>query len=88
MAEPKTSQPSRQLNNDSQERYPDEQDPVAIADDMMRKPVNRTVSPDSTAVEGAPGANTSIESLDGQMGPDEISEPDEVIKNNEAKLHH
>jgi hypothetical protein len=25
---------------------------------------------------------------DGQLGPDEISEPDEVRKSNEAKLHH
>jgi hypothetical protein len=55
---------------------------------MMSRPANRTVSPSSDAVEGAPGALTSVESLDGQMGPDEISEPDEVIKNNEAKLHH
>ena len=25
--------------------------------------------------------------LDGQLGPDEISEPDELIKNTEAKRH-
>jgi hypothetical protein len=87
MAQRKRDEP-RQLSNDEKQRYPDEQDPVAVADDMMRKPGNRTVSPSRSAVEGAPGANTSIESLDGQMGPDEISEPDEVIKNNEAKLHH
>jgi hypothetical protein len=87
MAEQRSS-PSSQLSNDDKQRFPDEQDPVAIADDMMRRPPNRTVSPHSHAVEGAPGVNTSIESLDGQMGPDEISEPDEVIKNNEAKLHH
>jgi hypothetical protein len=76
------------MSDDKKQRYPDEQDPVAIADDMMSRPANRTVSPRSDAVEGAPGVHTSIESLDGQMGPDEISEPDEVIKNNEAKLHH
>ena len=76
------------MSNNKGQRYPDEQDPVAIADDMMSRPANRTVSPSSDAVEGAPGAHTSIESLEGQMGPDEISEPDEVIKNNEAKLHH
>jgi hypothetical protein len=76
------------MSNNKKQRYPDEQDPVAIADDMLSRPANRTVSPSSDAVEGAPGAHTSIESLDGQMGPDEISEPDEVIKNNEAKLHH
>jgi hypothetical protein len=76
------------VSSNKKQRYPDEQDPVAIADDMMQRPSNRTVSPSGDAVEGAPGANTSVEALDGQMGPDEISEPDEVIKNNEAKLHH
>ena len=65
---------------------PDDQDPVAIANEMLSKPSNRTVSPSSDAVEGAPG-RPSLDSLEGQMGPDEISEPDEVIKNKQAKLH-
>ena len=76
------------MNDNEKRRDPDEQDPAAIAEDMMSRPPNRTVSPSGDAVEGAPGAPPSIEALDGQMGPDEISEPDEVIKNNEAKLHH
>jgi len=75
-----------ELKSDKQ-RYPDEQDPVDIADDRISRPANRTVSPSGDAVEGAPGAHT-FASLDGQLGPDEISEPEEVIKNNEAKLHH
>lgn len=38
-------------------------------------------------VDAAPAA-AEAHAPDGQLGPDEISEPDEVIKNNEAKLHH
>ena len=76
------------VNDNKNQRYPEEQDPVAIADDMMPTQSNRTVSPSRDALEGSAGPQASVESLDGQMGPDEISEPDEVIKNNEAKLHH
>ena len=75
------------MTDNTKDPYPDEQDPVTVADKMLSKPSNRTISPSSDAVEGAPG-RASVETLDGQMGPDEISEPDEVIKNNEAKLHH
>jgi hypothetical protein len=39
-------------------------------------------------MEGAPGRPTGVESVDGQLGPDEISDPAEVIRNNEAKQHH
>jgi len=73
-------------DNSANHRSPEEQDPVDIADEMLSKPSNRTVSPRGDALEGSPGA-PPIEVLDGQMGPDEISEPEEVIKNNEAKLH-
>lgn len=63
---------------------------------------NRTISPSADAMTGAPGpsgADTpderaetqaspiAAEELEGQLGPDEISEPDEVVKNNEAKIH-
>jgi hypothetical protein len=65
-----------------------EDDPVNVADDLLRDAENRTLSPHADAMEGAPGPAGDIEQLDGQLGPDEISEPDEVIKNNEAKLHH
>ncbi len=65
---------------------PDEQ-PVELADDMLRKPEHRTLSPSADAMEGAAGPHMTAESLDGQLGPDEISDPDEIIKNNEAKHH-
>ena len=64
-----------------------EDDPIEIANDMLSHADNRTVSPRADAMEGAPGS-APAEMLDGQLGPDEISEPDEVVKNNEAKLHH
>lgn len=55
---------------------------------MLRRSPNRTMSPSRDAMEGAPGRPLTDESVDGQLGPDEISEPDEVMKNNQAKLHH
>lgn len=61
------------------------EDPVA-ADDMVPDAGNPITSPAGS--ESASGHRVAAESLEGQLGPDEISEPDEVIKNNEAKLHH
>ena len=75
--------------NTENHRHPDDQDPVEIANDMLRtNSENRTISPSADDMEGASGAHAPTESLDGQLGPDEISEPDEVVKNNEAKQHH
>ena len=36
---------------------------------------------------GTQHVDSSPAEHDGQLGPDEISEPDEVMKNNEAKVH-
>jgi hypothetical protein len=62
---------------------------VELADAMSRRHENRTISPHGNDVEAAAGAlpNTDAEEDDGQLGPDEISDPDEVIKNHEAKHH-
>jgi hypothetical protein len=65
----------------------DDQDAVAMADTMLKRPVNRTVSPSGDAVEAAAGPSPGV-ALDGQLGPDELPEPEEVILNNEAKLAH
>ena len=64
-----------------------DEDPIEIANEMLTRADNRTLSPRADAMEGAPGPPAG-ELLDGQLGPDEISEPDEVVKNNEAKSHH
>jgi hypothetical protein len=69
----------KQLSND---------DPVATADEMSRRTPDRTLSPHADAMEGAPGRPAGVDALDGQLGPDEISEPDEVVMNQEAKQHH
>ena len=66
---------------------PGDEDPIDIANDMLRKRPNRTISPASDAVEGAAG-HVDAEAVEGQLGPDEISEPEEVVMNNEAKHHH
>ena len=54
---------------------------------VLRHPNSRTLNPTDDAPEETPGRLVTVESLEGQLGPDEISEPDEVIKNHEAKLH-
>ena len=41
----------------------------------------------SSPSRALPPQGAAAERLEGQLGPDEISEPDEVIKNNEANLH-
>ena len=61
-------------------------DPARTAN-ASRRPNNRTPRPTADAREETPGRLVTVESLEGQLGPDEISEPDEVIKNHEAKLH-
>jgi hypothetical protein len=65
------------------------EDPVETANDMLRRPTNRTISPSADALEGSPGHvdAADVQGSDGQLGPDEISEPDEVVRNNEAKQH-
>lgn len=65
---------------------PDE-NPIAAADEMLSPSSNRTLSPSADAMEGAPGRPAGEEVLDGQLGPDEISEPDEVVRNHDAKRH-
>ena len=54
---------------------------------MERKRANRTVSPSADAMEGSPGPMHAAEA-EGQLGPDELPDPDEVVMNQEAKLHH
>jgi hypothetical protein len=61
---------------------------VDLADEMLQRDRNRTISPHAQDVEGAPGSNPDIQALDGQLGPDEISEPQELVMNHEAKRHH
>ena len=65
------------------------EDAVETANDMLRRPANRTVSPSADSLEGSPGHvdAADVQSIEGQLGPDEISEPDEVVRNNEAKQH-
>jgi hypothetical protein len=65
----------------------EDQDAVAMADDMLKKPANRTISPSGDSMEAAAGPSPGV-SLEGQLGPDELPEPEEVILNNEAKLAH
>jgi hypothetical protein len=65
----------------------EDQDSVAMADEMLKKPANRTISPSGDTMEAAAGPSPGV-SLDGQLGPDELPEPEEVILNNEAKLAH
>jgi hypothetical protein len=60
-----------------------EDDAVETANDMLRRNENRTISPSGDALEGSPGAKHA--DIDGQLGPDEISEPMEVVLNNEVK---
>ena len=52
-----------------------------------RRAVNRTISPSRDAMEGSPGPMRADE-FDGQLGPDELPDADEVAMNQEAKLHH
>jgi hypothetical protein len=54
---------------------------------VQREAANRTVSPSADAVEGSPGHLHAAE-VEGQLGPDELPDPDEVVMNQEAKLHH
>jgi hypothetical protein len=65
------------------------QDAVDTANDMLRRPANRTISPSADALEGSPGhvGAADVPDTEGQLGPDEISEPEEVLRNNEAKQH-
>ena len=51
----------------------------------QQQPQQRQRRRDSDTADDRPGPTKGA--LDGQMGPDEISDPEEVVKNNEAKLH-
>lgn len=79
---------SAEKNIDKNDVPPIEDDPIATADEMLTQSSNRTLSPSADAMEGAPGRPAGEEALDGQLGPDEISDPVEVVRNHEAKLHH
>jgi hypothetical protein len=48
---------------------------------------NRTVSPDSEPRSVAAG-HMPDEDVDGQLGPDELPDPEEVAMNLECKRHH
>jgi len=65
-------------------RNTDEQDEENAVE---REAANRTISPSGEAMEGSPGPLQAAEA-DGQLGPDELPDPDEVVMNQEAKLHH
>jgi hypothetical protein len=64
------------------------EEPLDAANEMFKVASKPTPSPTAHTIEGASPRPVAVEALEGQLGPDEISEPDEVIKNNEAKLHH
>lgn len=64
-----------------------EDDPVALADAMQPQTPERTTSPRADDMQGAAGPSAHDATLDGQLGPDEISEPEEIVMNNEAKAH-
>lgn len=64
------------------------EEPVDDTNETFKVASMPTPSPTAHAIEGASPRSVAVEALDGQLGPDEISEPDEVLKNNEAKLHH
>lgn len=64
---------------ENKHRTPHDQDPVGAARDT---PGRSAKAPQSASQEATDAT------LEGQLGPDEISEPDEVVRNNEAKLHH
>jgi hypothetical protein len=70
---------------DPRHRPPNSDDPIETANELLRRSPNRTESPRAEGMEGAPGRAAGVESLEGQLGPDEISDPDEVVRNNEAK---
>jgi hypothetical protein len=52
-----------------------------------REPANQTTSPNGEPMEASPG-RVSEEDVDGQLGPDELSDPQEVVMNLESKRHH
>jgi hypothetical protein len=66
-----------------------------LSDDnyMVRQKPNRTISPSADQLEGSPGSVTApgrrgFDEDEGQLGPDELPDPAEVVMNHEAKLHH
>jgi len=58
---------------------------VDLANQMLKKPANRTISPSSDSVEGSPGPSPGVVIPEGQLGPDELPDPDEVARAHEAK---
>jgi hypothetical protein len=82
MAEPPESQkkgqpsPRQPRRESAADRSQERTDYSAGAHGTQRVDTPQAEAPGSTAQRN-----------DGQLGPDEISEPEEVIKNNEAKLH-
>jgi hypothetical protein len=66
---------------------------------MDRQRANRTISPSADQLEGSPGSRMHTSALatpaggaheedEGQLGPDELPDPAEVVMNHEAKAHH
>jgi hypothetical protein len=55
--------------------------------DVERVPANRTISPGGEPLEAAAG-RVPDDDIDGQLGPDELPDPDEVAMNLESKRHH
>ncbi len=52
-----------------------------------REAANRTISSGDEPMEASPG-RLPEEDVDGQLGPDELSDPQEVVMNLESKRHH
>jgi hypothetical protein len=52
---------------------------------MGRRPVSRTMRPDD---ERTQNVSAPTDEDEGQLGPDELPDPVEVVMNHEAKTHH
>jgi hypothetical protein len=52
-----------------------------------RELANPSISPGGEPMEALPG-RLPEEDVDGQLGPDELSDPQEVVMNLESKRHH
>jgi hypothetical protein len=52
-----------------------------------RELANRSIGPGGKPIEASPG-RLPEEDVDGQLGPDELSDPQEVVMNLESKRHH
>jgi hypothetical protein len=61
-----------------------DEDDESFAD---REAGNRTIDPRGEPMEALSG-RLPEEDVDGQLGPDELSDPQEVVMNLESKRHH